>query len=55
MVDVKRSGPFFRIEGVIRSQQICVKVLVYFMKVTLLATPILEWKLSLPHVKTLIG
>lgn len=53
MVNVKRSGQVFRAEGVIRSsQQICDKVLVYFMKVTLLTTPILEWKLPLSHVRT---
>lgn len=53
MMDVKRNGQFPRAEGVTRSsQQICGKVLVYFRKVTLLATPIVVWELPLSHVRT---
>lgn len=53
MAALKRSGQISRAEGVIRSfQQISGKVLVHFMKVTSLATPVLEWKLPLSHVRT---
>lgn len=51
MVNVKRSGQVSRAEGVIRSQQILGKFLVYFMKASLLATPVLEWKLPFSHVR----
>lgn len=53
MVNMKKSDQAFRAEGVMRSsQQIPGKVLVYFLKVTLLATPLLEWKLPLSLVRT---
>lgn len=53
VVDVKRSGQAPRAEGVIRSpQQMCGKELVYFMKVTSLATPVLVWEFPLSHVRT---